>query len=216
MSLKEVTIIDYGVGNLLSVRRGLEYNNASVLVTGDPEQILKSDRLVLPGVGAFANGMNELIKRDFVSLLSEIAAKGTPILGICLGMQFLLDKSEEFGTTDGLGLIPGTVKAIPSMAHDNQKLNIPHIGWSNIIKPEQKSLEWSGSILEGVNESDALYFVHSFMAQPDNPNHLLAGCLYGGNFIPAVIQSENITGCQFHPEKSGKVGLEILKNFLSL
>jgi glutamine amidotransferase len=216
MSLKEVTIIDYGVGNLLSVRRGLEYNNASVLVTGDPEQILKSDRLVLPGVGAFANGMNELIKRDFVSLLSEIAAKGTPILGICLGMQFLLDKSEEFGTTDGLGLIPGTVKAIPSMAHDNQKLKIPHIGWSNIIKPEQKSLEWSGSILEGVNESDALYFVHSFMAQPDNPNHLLAGCLYGGNFIPAVIQSENITGCQFHPEKSGKVGLEILKNFLSL
>ena len=98
---KEVTIIDYGVGNLLSVRRGLEYNNASVSVTGDPEQILNSDRLVLPGVGAFANGMNELIKRDFVSLLSEIALKGTPILGICLGMQFLLDKSEEFGRLFG-------------------------------------------------------------------------------------------------------------------
>lgn len=213
---KEVTIIDYGVGNLLSVRRGLEYNYASVSVTGDPEQILNSDRLVLPGVGAFANGMNELIKRDFVSLLSEIALKGTPILGICLGMQFLLDKSEEFGSTDGLGLIPGTVQAIPSMAQDGQKLKIPHIGWSNIIKPEQQNISWSGSILEGANESDALYFVHSFMAQPNNPDHLLAGCLYGGNFIPAVIQSENIMGCQFHPEKSGKVGLKMLSNFLEM
>ena len=216
MSHKEVTIIDYGIGNLLSVRRGLEYNNASVSVTGDPEKILNSDRLVLPGVGAFANGMNELNKRDFVSLLSEIALKGTPMLGICLGMQFLLDKSEEFGTTDGLGLIPGTVQAIPSMAQDGQKLKIPHIGWSNIIKPEEQNISWSASILEGVNDLDALYFVHSFMAQPDNPNHLLAGCLYGGNFIPAVIQSGNIMGCQFHPEKSGKVGLKMLSNFLAM
>ena len=100
MSRREITIIDYGIGNLLSVRRGFEHNNASVLVTGDPEQILNSERVVLPGVGAFANGMNELIKRDFVSMLSEVASKGTPILGICLGMQFLLDKSEEFGNTD--------------------------------------------------------------------------------------------------------------------
>lgn len=216
MSRREITIIDYGIGNLLSVRRGFEHNNASVLVTGDPEQILNSERVVLPGVGAFANGMNELIKRDFVSMLSEVASKGTPILGICLGMQFLLDKSEEFGNTNGLGLIPGTVQAIPSMAQDGQELKIPHIGWSNIIKPLQQSTSWSGGILEDINESDALYFVHSFMAQPDNPNHLLAGCLYGGNFIPAVIQSENIIGCQFHPEKSGKVGLEILNKFLSL
>ena len=216
MSHKKVTIIDYGIGNLLSVRRGLEYNNAAVLVTGDPEEILKSERLVLPGVGAFANGMSELIKRDFVSLLSETASKGTPILGICLGMQFLLDQSEEFGTTDGLGLIPGIVQAIPSMAQDGQQLKIPHIGWSNIVNPEKQNTSWSGSILEGVNESDALYFVHSFMAQPNNPNHLLAGCLYGENFIPAVIQSENIIGCQFHPEKSGKVGLEILNNFLAI
>ena len=216
MTSKVVTIIDYGVGNLLSVKRGLEYNNASVSITGDPDKILKAERLVLPGVGAFANGMSELNKRDFIDLLSAVSLKGTPILGICLGMQFLLDQSEEFGITKGLGLIPGTVQAIQPMAQDGKKLKIPHIGWSNIIKPRDQDINWSGTLLEGTDETSAVYFVHSFMAQPSNPNHLIAGCLYGDNFIPAVIQSENIMGCQFHPEKSGKVGLKMLNNFLGL
>ncbi len=216
MSNRKVTVIDYGVGNLLSVRRGLEYNDASVLVTGDPEKILNSDRVVLPGVGAFAKGMEELHKRDFVKLLSEIASKGTPLLGICLGMQFLLDQSEEFGLTSGLGLIPGTVQAIPNQAKDGSKLKIPHIGWSDVIKPPDSENDWSSNILKGASENPAVYFVHSFMAQPKNVDHLIAGCLYGENFIPAVIQSENIIGCQFHPEKSGKVGLKMLDNFLDI
>jgi imidazole glycerol-phosphate synthase subunit HisH len=216
MSLNKVTVIDYGVGNILSVRRGLEHNDASVLVTGDPEIILQADRLVLPGVGAFADGMKELEKRHFISLLSEVAEKGTPLLGICLGMQLLLDHSEEFGATDGLGLIPGTVTAISSEAKDGQRLKIPHIGWSNLVKPEHVGATWKQTLLNDVTEDSALYFVHSFMAQPKNSKHLIAGCLYGDNFIPAVIQSENIVGCQFHPEKSGRVGLQILKNFLTL
>ena len=216
MSRNKVTVIDYGVGNLLSVRRGLEYNDASVIVTGDPKKILQVDRLVLPGVGAFADGMQELEKRQFISLLSEVAEKGIPLLGICLGMQLLLDRSEEFGVTDGLGLIPGTVTAISSEAKDGQKLKIPHIGWSNLVKSENAGVAWEETLLNEITEDSALYFVHSFMAQPEHPKHLIAGCLYGDNFIPAVIQSENIIGCQFHPEKSGKVGLQILKNFLLL
>jgi glutamine amidotransferase len=171
---------------------------------------------VLPGVGAFADGMKELEKRHFISLLSEVAEKGTPLLGICLGMQLLLDHSEEFGATDGLGLIPGTVTAISSEAKDGQRLKIPHIGWSNLVKPEHVGATWKQTLLNDVTEDSALYFVHSFMAQPKNSKHLIAGCLYGDNFIPAVIQSENIVGCQFHPEKSGRVGLQILKNFLTL
>tara|TARA_A100001011_G_C14161275_1_gene778348 strand:- start:87 stop:737 length:651 start_codon:yes stop_codon:yes gene_type:complete len=216
MNTKNVTIIDYGVGNLLSVRRGFEYNNASVTVTGDPEKILNAERLVLPGVGAFAKGMEELYRRDFIYLLEQVAMKGTPILGICLGMQFLLDQSEEFGLTEGLGFIPGTVQAIPFNALDGEKLKIPHIGWSNIMKPVDKDIDWSDTFLRGINESSAVYFVHSYMAQPDNFDHLLAGCLYGDNFIPAVICSDNVIGCQFHPEKSGKVGLKMLNNFLTL
>ena len=216
LNKNKVTVIDYGVGNLLSVRRGLEYNDASVIVSGDPEIILQADRLVLPGVGAFANGMQELEKRNFISLLSEVAEKGTPVLGICLGMQLLLDRSEEFGVTVGLGLIPGTVRAISSEAKDGQKLKIPHIGWSNLVKSKNAGVKWEDTLLNEITEDSALYFVHSFMGEPKHSKHLIAGCLYGDNFIPAVIQSENIIGCQFHPEKSGRVGLQILRNFLTL
>ena len=216
MTLKTVTVIDYGVGNLLSVLRCLEYNDALVKVTGDPEEIFQSDRVVLPGVGAFADGRAELDKRDFISLIHDLTSKGTPLLGICLGMQFLLDESEEFGLTDGLGLISGKVTAVPSHAKDGSKLKIPHIGWNNLVKPKEEGVSWKGTLLEDTKEDSALYFVHSYMAQPEDSKHLIAGCLYGDNFIPAVIQSENVIGCQFHPEKSGKIGLQMLKNFLNI
>ena len=118
--------------------------------------------------------------------------------------------------TDGLGLIPGTVTAISSEAKDGQKLKIPHIGWSNLVKSANAEVQWEETVLNNITEDSALYFVHSFMAQPKHSKHIIAGCLYGDNFIPAVIQSENIIGCQFHPEKSGAVGLQILQNFLLL
>lgn len=211
MHSPEVIIVDYGMGNLLSVRRGLEYCGATVKLTSDPDFILAGQRVVLPGVGAFGNAMQVLHELKLVPVIREIAFRGIPLLGICLGMQLLLDESEEFGTTAGLGLIPGQVRAIPSQSTTGEPLKIPHIGW-NGLEPGQSS--WDGTLLTDNGPGDAVYFVHSFMASPSDGAHRLADCIYGGHRIPAVIAKNNITGCQFHPEKSGELGLSVLRRFL--
>lgn len=213
MSKPEVTLIDYGVGNLLSVQRGLEHCGANVLVTSDPEVVIASTRVVLPGVGAFGNAMQALEERSLVPAVRELAKRGTPLLGICLGMQLLLDESEEFGLTSGLGLIPGRVVAIPTttMAGDVQK--IPHIGWNGLV-PAEGHTDWHSSVLKDVAPGEATYFVHSFMSVPADPTYRLADCLYGGYRVAAVIAKDQITACQFHPEKSGEVGLKILRRFV--
>ena len=171
---------------------------------------------MLPGVGAFKNAMQKIKKKKIDKLILSEIKKGKPILGICLGMQMMFDISYEFGEIEGLGLISGKVTAVPSHAKDGSKLKIPHIGWNNLVKPKEEGVSWKGTLLEDTKEDSALYFVHSYMAQPEDSKHLIAGCLYGDNFIPAVIQSENVIGCQFHPEKSGKIGLQMLKNFLNI
>ncbi len=209
----EVTVIDYGVGNLLSVSRALEHCGAKVTVTSDPRSILASGRVVLPGVGAFADGMRALQDKGLDAIVRQVAAAGTPLLGICLGMQMLLDKSEEFGITDGLGLIPGHVVKIPAMTTKGAPLKIPHIGWNDLVLPVQRD-SWQGGLLADIEPGEAVYFVHSFMAVPASPAHRLADCNYGGIPISAVLQRNNVMGCQFHPEKSGEVGLGILNNFL--
>lgn len=209
-----VVVIDYGMGNLLSVRRGLEFVGASVTVTANPEKILSGTRIVLPGVGAFSHGMTQLRKLGLDSVVREVSKKGVPLLGICLGMQMLLDESEEFGRANGLGLIPGRVVPIPSVDKEGKLQKIPHIGWSDLHLPN-KEASWRGSLLRDLMPGEAVYFIHSFMADLINPHHCLAGCTYGGNVIPAVIFKDNITGCQFHPEKSGQVGLKVLKRFLT-
>lgn len=213
MSTLEVVVIDYGVGNLLSVRRGLEHCGAIVTLTSDPIQILGGKRVVLPGVGAFANAMHALNALQLVPVIRELARRGTPLLSICLGMQLLLDESEEFGVTKGLGLIAGQVKAIPKSSVDGELLKIPHIGWNGLVPTER--LNWQGTLLADNQPGDAMYFVHSFMATPIDSSDRLADCVYGGHRIPAVIGSGNITGCQFHPEKSGELGLKILRRFLN-
>lgn len=215
MSKTEVVVIDYGVGNLLSVRRGLEYCGATVIVTGDPEVILAAPRVVLPGVGAFSNGMAGLREHDLDATVREVAARGTWLLGICLGMQMLLDDSEEFGSTAGLGLIPGSVIPVPALAADGRPQKIPHIGWSSLVASEPRQ-SWTGTLLENIKLGDAMYFVHSFMASPINSQHRVADCLYGDIPISAVIGKENVLGCQFHPEKSGEAGLNVLRKFLAL
>jgi glutamine amidotransferase len=213
--MPEVAVVDYGMGNLLSVRRGLEYCGATVTVTADPDTILSAPRVVLPGVGAFANGMAELLSLGLNEVVREVVARGIPLLGICLGMQMLLDESEEFGITEGLGLISGQVVPVPSTTINGDSQKIPHIGWNNLVLSE--GLEsWRGGLLEEVNPSDAVYFVHSFMAVTSNPDHRIANCLYGGNLVSATIGRDNIYGCQFHPEKSGEVGLRVLRGFLLL
>lgn len=213
MSQRDVAIIDYGMGNLLSVRRGLEHCGASVTVTADPAAILSAARVVLPGVGAFADGMAELCRHGLDAVVREVASKGIPLLGICLGMQMLLDESEEFGKTTGLGLIPGRVVPVPPLGIDGQRQKIPHIGWNGLVLPDGR-MDWEGSLLQDVVPGEATYFVHSFMANPAYAEHRVADCLYGGRVVSAAIGQDNIVGCQFHPEKSGAVGLKVLRRFL--
>jgi imidazole glycerol-phosphate synthase subunit HisH len=215
LNMPEVAVIDYGLGNLLSVRRGLEHCGATVTVTSDPDTILSAPRVVLPGVGSFAHGMAELRNRGLDSIVRKVAVQGSFLLGICLGMQMLLDESEEFGKTEGLGIISGRVVPIPPTTIDGFPQKIPHIGWNNLVLP--KGLKsWEDSLLQEINFGEAVYFVHSYMAVPKNPEDRIADCIYGGISVSAAIGRNNIYGCQFHPEKSGEIGLNILRRFLSL
>ena len=213
MNLPEVTIIDYGVGNLLSVQRGLEKCGARVLLSSDAKEILASQRVVLPGVGAFPKAMESLHNLNLVSTIQEFAKLEKPLLAICLGMQLLMDESEEFGITQGLGLISGRVVPVPNADPQGNPVKIPHIGW-NDLKTSNSKRDWSGTLLENNQIGDAVYFVHSYMAQPFDPENLIAHVEYGGGRIAALTLKDKITGCQFHPEKSGEVGLKILQRFV--
>jgi glutamine amidotransferase len=211
----DVAVIDYGLGNLLSVRRGLEHCGAAVTVTSDPEAIVSAPRVVLPGVGAFADGMAALRRQGLDAVVREVAAHGRWLLGICLGMQMLLDESDEFGTTAGLGLIPGRAIPIPTKTSDGRLQKIPHIGWNTLLLSEGRE-DWAGTLLQQVTPGEAVYFVHSYMCVPSDPCHRIADCHYGRWPISAAIGRENVVGCQFHPEKSGEVGLNVLRSFLEL
>lgn len=210
---QKVVIIDYGAGNLLNVVRACEHCGADVSIADSAETIMCADRLILPGVGAFSDSMQELEKREMIEPILAYAKSGKPLLGICLGMQMLLDSSEEFGIWDGLGLIPGKVINIPATGVDGTPHKIPHIGWNQLIPGQSQS--WAQTVLDSIPEGSSVYFVHSFMAVPTNDAHRLADCDYDGRQVCAAIQRENIIGCQFHPEKSGPVGLQIIQNFLS-
>lgn len=214
MNPPKVLVIDYGIGNLLSVRRGFEFCGAEVQISSDPTQILKSSHIVLPGVGAFANAMNELQNRGLFDVVKELGKKGIPLMAICLGMQMLFDESEEFGVTKGLGIIPGRVVPIPSVTTEGSSLKIPHIGWNELLISNESS--WKNTCLENVIPGESVYFVHSFMAKTKDPKHSLSSCIYGGHTITSVVNKDNVYGCQFHPEKSGQIGLKILSKFLAL
>jgi glutamine amidotransferase len=207
-----VTLIDYGVGNLLSVARAFEHCGANVVLSHDPTEIERAERLVLPGVGAFADGMQGLRDRGLVDPIRRYADSGRPLLGICLGMQMLTTTSEEFGEHQGLGLIPGRVRAIPRIATDGAPLKTPHIGWSPLQRPDHAL--WDDSLLAGTAPGTSVYLVHSYAVEPDDHDHLLSDCVYGGHRIATTIQRGAVVGCQFHPEKSGPAGLRMLAAFL--
>jgi glutamine amidotransferase len=194
-----IAIIDYGAGNLFSVKNAFDYIGEKSFITNNISEIQKADSIVLPGVGAFPNAMEMLCKVNLLDTLKN-QAKVKPFLGICLGMQMLFEKGYEFEDTNGLGLINGEIKKIES-----GNLKIPHIGW-NELEINRKSV-----LLEGINQNDCVYFVHSFCAYTDDEN-VSAYCDYGMK-IPALVENGNVFGAQFHPEKSGEVGLRILKNF---
>ena len=210
---ERVVVADYGIGNLLSVQRALEHCGADVERTDCPERLANADRLVVPGVGAFGNCIGELRRRNLVEAISSFARTGRPYLGICVGMQMMLESSEEFGRHEGLGLIAGRVVAIPPRAGDGQPHKIPFIGWAPLRRPE--NADWSNTILATVKPGEATYFVHSFAAVPAVEGTELAYYEYDSHRITAAIRSGSLFGCQFHPEKSGPVGLRILTQFLA-
>ena len=202
-----IAIIDYGVGNLFSLRSSLARIGAEAIVTGDAGEIRKADRLLLPGVGAFADARKKLAAAGMDDVIRAEAARGKPLLGICLGMQMLFDESREYGVHEGLSLIAGRV--IPMADKLPAGLKTPHIGWNalNMKKPEHP-------LMKGIREGDCVYFVHSYYAA-DCDDAVIATAEYGID-LTAAVAKDNVMGCQFHPEKSGQVGLEILRAFCAL
>jgi len=198
-----IAIIDYGVGNLFSLSHSLTAVGAEAVVTGAPEVIRRADHVILPGVGAFGDAANKLRETGLDRAVQDAAAAGTPLMGICLGMQLLLDKSFEFGEHAGLGLIPGEVRPIAEVIPLDYK--IPHIGWNAL------HLAGRHPIFRDVKPGDCVYFVHSFYGANCGA-HVIATAEYGAELTAAVARA-NVCGCQFHPEKSGDVGLGILKAF---
>lgn len=188
------------MGNLRSVKRSLEFVGARVKVTSDPSDIQAADKLLLPGVGAFPKAMSALSEKDLHTAIHEYAHENKPILAICLGLQLLMDESEEFEVTKGLGLIPGRVVPIPASTHSGFPLKIPFVGWSRIF-PANQEADWQNSVLKGVAPGAYVYFAHSFMANLLDESLKIAVTHYVENEITSVIQYKNIVACQFHPEK---------------
>ena len=204
-----IAIIDYGVGNLFSLRSSLDAIGAEALVTGDPEEIRAADKIILPGVGAFGDAAARLRENGLDQVVIGEARSGKPLMGICLGMQLLFDTGEEYGIHEGLGLIPGRVVSMKGVIPETYK--IPHIGWNGLIFPENRE---TSPIFKYIENGDCVYFVHSFYAA-DCRESVIADTEYGA-LLTAAVQKDNVCGCQFHPEKSGKVGLSILKAFCEL
>ncbi len=198
-----IAIIDYGVGNLFSLRCSFSAIGAEAEVTADPETLKKADRIILPGVGAFQDAALKLKESGMQETLLEEVRAGKPLLGICLGMQLLFDVSYEYGEHQGLGLIPGAVRPISERISPG--LKIPHMGWNGLILTQESTL------FRFIKEGDHVYFVHSYFADTPDEN-IVAETDYGGT-LTAAVQRDNVFGCQFHPEKSGNVGLNILKAF---
>ena len=214
MKTPEITVIDYGVGNLLSVSRGLEHCGAKVNMSSDPDFILKSKKVILPGVGAFPNGMRALIELGLDTVIKEVVNNCVPLLGICLGMQLLLEESEEFGSHLGLALIEGKVTKFPNM-NDNLKIRVPHIGW-NKLSLEDSAENWKDTPLKDISEDDFMYFIHSYYACPLDKRNVFSNSIYRNIEFCSSVKKDNIFGFQFHPEKSCNRGITIYKNFLEL
>lgn len=201
-----IAIVDYGIGNLGSVENALKYVGGKPIITSSPNVLKNADRIILPGVGAFADGMKFLKDRKLIEpLYNEIITKQKPLLGLCLGMQLLAKNSDEYGLHLGLGWIPAVVRRFKI---DESKYKIPHVGWNN-VKPKKNSI-----LLKNLGQSPVFYFVHSYHLCEISPTIVIGECNYGINF-PAVIEYQNILATQFHPEKSQQDGLKLLKNFIN-
>lgn len=211
----KIGIIDYGVGNLLSLKRAFEHIGATPALVKTPELLSTYDKIVLPGVGAFPYGMEKLYQQNLVLAIQDLASQNKPLLGICLGMQLLYEWSAEFTGAKGLSILPGVIKELPDTDAQGNFLKKPNIGWRplQIVVPSSSA---SRAILNNIPENESFYFVHSFSAYPTERSSIIAQAYFGSEPFTAMIQSKNILGCQFHPEKSGPAGLKILEIFLTL
>jgi glutamine amidotransferase len=198
-----IAIIDYGMGNLRSVQKAIERLGYEAVVTSDPETVKRAEGVILPGVGAFGDAMDNLKQLGMIEAIKQVTEEGTPFLGICLGMQLLFSTSDEHGMHAGLDLIPGHVRRFQG------DFKIPHMGWNSL------TLHTPSPILEQVKNGDYVYFVHSYYVDPADRRVVIASTDYHGE-VPAMVQQNNIFGIQFHPEKSSDVGMQMLKNFARL
>lgn len=206
-----IAVIDYDIGNVRSILEAFKNQSADVILTNDEGEILKANGIIIPGVGSFSQGMENLKKYGLVKTIKKFVTTNRPLLGICLGMQLLFEESEEFGNNKGLGIISGKVIELPTKDHKNEKL--PHVSWNEI---NSKTITWKNTILENIEEGMDMYFVHSFVAQPKDENNILSITEYSNYNFCSSIKKGNIYGCQYHPEKSGPSGLKIISNFISL
>ena len=200
-----IAIVDYDAGNIKSVEKALHFLGREALVTGDSEEILRADKVILPGVGAFGDAMDTIRGRGLDKVLRKVAEKGTPFLGICLGLQLLFERSDEAPGAEGLGILKGEILRIP----EKEGLKIPHMGWNSL------HLENNGRLFRGIEENAYVYFVHSYYLKAGDESIVKASTEYGVH-IHASVEKDNVFACQFHPEKSSDVGLHILKNFVEL
>ncbi len=201
-----IAIIDYDAGNLRSVEKALLSIGEDAIVTRDRDEILSADKVILPGVGAFGDAMRKLKEYGLVDTIHEAVDSGKPFLGICLGLQLLFRRSDESDGVEGLSILPGEILRIP----EAPEIKIPHIGWNSLEVSE------GARLFKGLGENPYVYFVHSYYLKADDDSIVVATAEYGGTLIHASVQKDNVYACQFHPEKSGSVGMQILKNFAAL
>lgn len=200
-----IAIIDYDAGNIKSVEKAIQYLGKEAVITRNPEEILKADHVILPGVGAFGDAMNKLDKYGLIPVIKEVVERQIPFIGICLGLQLLFEKSAESPGVEGLGILKGDIKRIP----DTEGLKIPHIGWNSL------SFSKEGRLFKGLEQESYVYFVHSYYLKAEEEEIVAATTEYGVH-IHAAVEKGNVFACQFHPEKSSVIGLRILENFLQI
>lgn len=216
--MTRAAIVDYGLGNLFSVRQACEHAGMTANITPDADEIASADLVLLPGVGAYKDAMDTLRDLGLVDVLRDYAESGKPLVGICLGMQLLMSRSHEFGTHEGLDLIKGEVVRFEPPADDLQnprRLKVPQVGW-NTIKPAREDTSWPGTYLEGLEPDTYMYFVHSYYVVPQDDAVVLSKTTYGDTEFCSSLQRGNVFACQFHPERSGREGLRMYANFIRL
>lgn len=209
-NLKKVVIIDYSLGNLFSVKQACQTVGLAAEISSDYDTVINADALILPGVGAFPEAMENLRQSNLILALKRKVEEGAPLFGICLGQQLLFSESEEFGSCKGLDIIKGTIKRFASATTEDKKVRVPQIAWNKIIRHKKP---WTDTPLDSLADDDFMYFVHSYYVVPENESNILSTTRYGGIQYCSAVQYNNIFATQFHPEKSAQKGLSVYRNW---